>query len=211
MSPSAPETNGSIRGELPAQEHEAQRNAVVELLKVAPVAEELAQRFVDAGHQLYLVGGSVRDAMLGRLGSDLDFTTDARPAQVLKILSGWADAVWDTGIAFGTVGAGRGGATLEITTFRADTYDRVTRNPEVTFGDTIEGDLLRRDFTVNAMAVELTERQFIDPYGGMEALVARRLDTPATPEESFADDPLRMLRAARFTSQLAFAPAPRVV
>jgi poly(A) polymerase len=184
---------------------------VVELLRVSPVADELAKRFAAAGHRLYLVGGSVRDAMLGRLGTDLDFTTDAVPAQVLKILSGWADAVWDTGIAFGTVGAGRGGATLEITTFRADTYDRVTRNPEVTFGDTIEGDLLRRDFTVNAMAVELTERQFIDPYGGMEALVARRLDTPATPEESFADDPLRMLRAARFTSQLAFAPAPRVV
>jgi poly(A) polymerase len=184
---------------------------VVELLRMSPVADELAKRFAAAGHRLYLVGGSVRDAMLGLLGADLDFTTDARPGQVLKILSGWADAVWDTGIAFGTVGASRGGATLEITTFRADTYDRVTRNPEVTFGDTIEGDLLRRDFTVNAMAVDLAERRFVDPHGGMEALVARRLDTPATPEESFADDPLRMLRAARFTSQLGFAPAPRVV
>src|SRR5437588_10592755 len=197
--------------EIPLDRATIQRNAVRHLLRISPVVSDLAGRFTKAGHQLYLVGGSVRDALLGRLGSDLDFTTDARPPQVLKILSGWAEAVWDTGIAFGTIGATRSGATLEITTFRADTYDRVTRNPEVTFGDTIEGDLLRRDFTVNAMAVELTERQFIDPYGGMEALVARRLDTPATPEESFADDPLRMLRAARFTSQLAFAPAPRVV
>ncbi|MBA8929260.1 poly(A) polymerase [Kutzneria viridogrisea] len=186
-------------------------NAVVELLRISPVAEELAKRFAAAGHQLYLVGGSVRDALLGRLGTDLDFTTDARPQQVLAILRGWADAVWETGIAFGTVGLTKHGTTLEITTFRADSYDRVTRNPEVTFGDSIEADLLRRDFTVNAMAVELTERRFVDPYGGMEALAAKVLDTPATPQESFADDPLRMLRAARFVSQLGFSPAPRVV
>jgi poly(A) polymerase len=190
---------------------QAQQNAVVELLRVSPVIGELAERFTAAGHRLYLVGGSVRDALLGRLAGDLDFTTDARPDRVLKIVSGWADAVWDTGIAFGTVGASRGGTTVEITTFRADTYDRVTRNPEVTFGDTIEGDLVRRDFTVNAMAVELAEQRFLDPYGGMEALLARRLDTPAAPEDSFADDPLRMLRAARFTSQLGFTAAPRVV
>ncbi|WP_253777260.1 CCA tRNA nucleotidyltransferase [Goodfellowiella coeruleoviolacea] len=189
----------------------AQQNAVVELLRVSPVADELARRFARAGHRLYLVGGSVRDALLGRLGNDLDFTTDARPPQVLKILSGWADAVWDTGIAFGTVGASRAGATLEITTFRAEVYDRVTRNPEVSFGDSIEGDLLRRDFTVNAMAVDLAEQQFVDPHDGMRALVDRVLDTPAAPEESFADDPLRMLRAARFVSQLDFTPAPRVV
>jgi poly(A) polymerase len=190
---------------------QAQQNAVVELLRVSPVVGELAKRFAAAGHQLYLVGGSVRDALLGRLAGDLDFTTDARPNQVLKIVSGWAEAVWDTGIAFGTVGASRGGTTLEITTFRADTYDRVSRNPEVTFGDTIEGDLVRRDFTVNAMAVELSEQRFIDPYGGMDALLAGRLDTPAAPEDSFADDPLRMLRAARFESQLGFTAAPRVV
>jgi poly(A) polymerase len=183
------------------------------MVQIGPVAEELAARFTQAGHRLYLVGGSVRDALLGRESGDLDFTTDARPDAVLAVLSGWADAVWDTGIAFGTVGARRHGRTVEITTFRADAYDRVTRNPVVAFGDTIEDDLVRRDFTVNAMAVELTgeERRFVDPYGGLAALAAGTLDTPATPEESFADDPLRMLRAARFVSQLGLAPAPRVV
>ncbi|MDT7652727.1 MAG: poly(A) polymerase [Pseudonocardiales bacterium] len=185
----------------------------MEMVQIGPVAEELAARFTQAGHRLYLVGGSVRDALLGRESGDLDFTTDARPDAVLAVLSGWADAVWDTGIAFGTVGARRHGRTVEITTFRADAYDRVTRNPVVAFGDTIEDDLVRRDFTVNAMAVELTgeERRFVDPYGGLAALAAGTLDTPATPEESFADDPLRMLRAARFVSQLGLAPAPRVV
>ncbi|WP_199440587.1 CCA tRNA nucleotidyltransferase [Umezawaea beigongshangensis] len=185
--------------------------AVVEVLRSTPVADELAARFGAAGHRLYLVGGSVRDAVLGRGGNDLDFTTDARPPQVQKLLSGWADAVWDTGIAFGTVGATRHGVTVEITTFRADSYDGVTRNPEVTFGDTVEGDLLRRDFTVNAMAFELVERVFVDPTGGARALADGVLDTPATPHESFSDDPLRMLRAARFVSQLGFTPAPRVV
>jgi poly(A) polymerase len=194
----------------------AQQNAVVELLKVTPLADELATRFAAAGHALYLVGGSVRDALLGRLGSDLDFTTDARPEAILAILAGWADAVWDTGIAFGTVGASKAGVQCEITTYRADRYDRTSRNPEVVFGDTIEGDLVRRDFTVNAMAVALPlgahsgAGQFVDPYGGMAALARRELDTPATPEESFADDPLRMLRAARFVSQLGFTLAPRV-
>jgi poly(A) polymerase len=185
----------------------------VEMVQIGPVAEELAARFTQAGHRLYLVGGSVRDALLGRESGDLDFTTDARPDAVLAVLSGWADAVWDTGIAFGTVGARRHGRTVEITTFRADAYDRVTRNPVVAFGDTIEDDLVRRDVTVNAMAVELTgeERRFVDPYGGLAALAAGTLDTPATPEESFADDPLRMLRAARFVSQLGLAPTPRVV
>ena len=212
--------------EIPLDRAEIQRNAVRQLLLISPVVSELAGRFTRAGHALYLVGGSVRDALLGRLGADLDFTTDARPPAVQKLLSGWADAVWDTGIAFGTVGARKGdpaggagkpsgvlsGSTVcEITTFRADSYDGVTRNPEVTFGDTIEGDLLRRDFTVNAMAVDLASQKFVDPYDGMSALLARRLDTPAAPEESFGDDPLRMLRAARFVSQLGFEPAPRVL
>ncbi len=204
----------------------AQQNAVMELLRIAPVADELAARFSAAGHSLYLVGGSVRDALLGRLGSDLDFTTDARPDVTRRILDGWADAVWDTGIAFGTIGATRAGTHCEITTYRADRYDRVSRNPDVIFGDTVEGDLARRDFTVNAMAVELPLRdllagsshqhwdsggsRFVDPHGGMAALARRELDTPATPEESFADDPLRMLRAARFVSQLGFTLAPRV-
>lgn len=195
----------------PADRARAQRNAVVELLRIASVADELAGRFAAAGHSLYLVGGSVRDALLGRLGTDLDFTTDARPERILELVDGWADAVWDTGIAFGTVGARKRDSICEITTFRADQYDRVSRNPEVTFGDSIEGDLVRRDFTVNAMAVDLSTRTFIDPYDGMSALLERRLDTPATPEESFADDPLRMLRAARFASQLEFDPAERVV
>jgi poly(A) polymerase len=190
----------------------AQENAIVEMVPVPRVAEELAARFADAGHRLYLVGGYVRDALLGRQDSDYDFTTDARPDAILAILGSWAEAVWDTGIEFGTVGARRHGLTFEITTFRADAYDRVSRNPVVAFGDTVEDDLARRDFTVNAMALELTgQRRFIDPHGGLAALVAGRLDTPATPEESFADDPLRMLRAARFVAQLGLAPAPRVV
>jgi poly(A) polymerase len=190
---------------------DAQRKAVQELMRLSPVLTQLAKRFTAAGHQLYLVGGSVRDALLGRLGTDLDFTTDARPPQVQRLLSGWADAVWDIGIAFGTVGARVGDQVCEITTFRSDAYDRVSRNPQVAFGDSIEDDLVRRDFTVNAMAVDLATQRFIDPHGGMSALVARRLDTPATPQSSFADDPLRMLRAARFASQLGFQPTPRVV
>jgi poly(A) polymerase len=191
----------------------AQQNAVVQMVRVPSVAEELAARFAVAGHRLYLVGGSVRDALLGRPSGDLDFTTDARPPAVLAVLDGWADAVWETGIAFGTVGARRAGATVEITTFRADAYDRVTRNPVVAFGESIADDLVRRDFTVNAMAVELTgdEPGFIDPHGGLAALAAGVLDTPATPEVSFADDPLRMLRAARFVSQLGLIPAQRVL
>jgi poly(A) polymerase len=202
---------------LPADLVRAQENALVDLVPIPPVADELAVRFAAAGHRLYLVGGSVRDALLGptlRAGqqTDLDFTTDARPPAVLAALEGWAEAVWDTGIAFGTVGARRRGITVEITTFRADAYDRIGRNPVVAFGDTIEDDLVRRDFTVNAMAVELTaERRFVDPHGGLAALAAGTLDTPATPEESFADDPLRMLRAARFVSQLGLTPAARVV
>ncbi|MEU7787302.1 MULTISPECIES: CCA tRNA nucleotidyltransferase [unclassified Amycolatopsis] len=187
------------------------QNAVVELMRVSPLAEELAERFASAGHRLYLVGGSVRDALLDRPSGDLDFTTDARPDRVLKIVSGWGDAVWDVGIAFGTIGVTKKGMQLEITTFRADSYDRVGRNPEVTFGDSIEGDLLRRDFTVNAMAVELASGTFIDPHDGLSALREQVLDTPATPQESFADDPLRMLRAARFAAQLGFTAAPRVV
>ncbi|MGH3469137.1 MAG: CCA tRNA nucleotidyltransferase, partial [Thermocrispum sp.] len=192
----------------------AKRNAgsaIAELLRTSPVADELARRFAAGGHELYLVGGSVRDALLGRLSADLDFTTDARPQPVLELVAGWADAVWDTGIDFGTIGLRRGDAQMEITTFRSDSYDRVTRNPEVEFGTTIEGDLLRRDFTVNAMAVDLASKRFVDPFDGMAALAAKVLDTPAPPSESFADDPLRMLRAARFTAQLGFQAAPRVV
>ena len=196
----------------PADLARSQMDALVDLVAIPPVADELAARFAAAGHQLYLVGGSVRDALLGRASEDLDFTTDARPDAVLALLRDRTDTIWDTGIAFGTVGARLRGTTVEITTFRADAYDRVTRNPVVAFGETIAEDLVRRDFTVNAMAVRLTgQRTFVDPHGGLAALHAGVLDTPATPQESFADDPLRMLRAARFVSQLGLAPAPRVV
>ncbi|MFF7192498.1 CCA tRNA nucleotidyltransferase [Streptomyces sp. NPDC008079] len=179
--------------------------------QVAPVAEELGHRFRDAGFRLALVGGSVRDTLLGRLGNDLDFTTDARPEQVLKILRSWADSVWEVGIAFGTVGAMKDSFQIEVTTYRSEAYDRTSRKPEVSYGDTIEDDLVRRDFTVNAMAVALPEGDFVDPYGGLDDLAARRLRTPGTPESSFSDDPLRMLRAARFAAQLDFEVAPKVV
>ncbi|MGF2945315.1 CCA tRNA nucleotidyltransferase [Mycobacterium sp. Lab-001] len=187
--------------------------AAVALNRHAPMLRELGATFDAAGRQLYLVGGSVRDALLGRLSPDLDFTTDARPEQVQQIVRGWADAVWDTGIDFGTVGVGKGGHRLEITTFRADSYDQVSRHPEVRYGDRLEDDLVRRDFTVNAMAVRVTPDgpgEFLDPLGGLAALREQSLDTPAAPSVSFGDDPLRMLRAARFVSQLGFTVAPRV-
>ena len=188
--------------------------AAVALNRHAGVLRELGAVFAGAGHELYLVGGSVRDALLGRLGNDLDFTTDARPEQVQSMLRGWADALWDTGIEFGTVGVGKDGDRMEITTFRADAYDKVSRNPQVRFGERLEDDLVRRDFTVNAMAVRLTAdgpAEFHDPLGGLAALRAKVLDTPSAPEISFGDDPLRMLRAARFVSQLGFRLAPRVL
>jgi poly(A) polymerase len=179
----------------------------------APVLCELGTLFDAAGHQLYLVGGSVRDYILRRPWPDLDFATDARPEQVQKIVRPWADSLWETGIEFGTVGVGKGAERFEITTFRSDRYDRVSRNPEVRFGDSLDDDLVRRDFTVNAMAVRVTSTgatEFLDPLGGLAALRAGVLDTPAAPSESFGDDPLRMLRAARFVSQLGFTVAPRV-
>ncbi|MDQ0843898.1 CCA tRNA nucleotidyltransferase [Streptomyces sp. V1I6] len=198
---------------------QVQHRAVSELLRVSPVADDLARRFQDAGFSLALVGGSVRDALLGRLGNDLDFTTDARPEDVLKIVRPWADSVWDVGIAFGTVGAQKAGRVgdavqpfqIEVTTYRSEAYDRTSRKPEVSYGDSIEEDLVRRDFTVNAMAVALPAKEFIDPHGGLKDLAAKVLRTPGTPEESFSDDPLRMMRAARFAAQLDFEVAPDVV
>ncbi|MFD8868984.1 CCA tRNA nucleotidyltransferase [Streptomyces sp. NPDC059590] len=199
---------------------QVQRRAVGELLRVSPVADDLARRFEAAGFSLALVGGSVRDALLGRLGNDLDFTTDARPEDVLKIVRPWADAVWEVGIAFGTVGCRKEGRNgdganqgfqIEITTYRSEAYDRTSRKPEVSYGDSIDEDLVRRDFTVNAMAVALPRKEFIDPHDGLEDLAARVLRTPGTPEESFSDDPLRMMRAARFAAQLDFEVAPEVV
>jgi poly(A) polymerase len=187
--------------------------AVVALSRHIEVLRGLGAVFAGAGHELYLVGGSVRDAVLGRLGGDLDLATDARPEQVQRLVRPWAEAVWDTGIDFGTVGAARGGQRVEITTLRADSYDRVSRRPRVRFGSSIAEDLVRRDFTVNAMAVRIGAEgpgEFLDPLGGLAALRGRVLDTPAAPGVSFGEDPLRMLRAARFVAQLGFAVAPRV-
>ncbi|MGW0563441.1 CCA tRNA nucleotidyltransferase [Streptomyces sp. NPDC003016] len=202
--PNANEDNASALNQV-------QRRAVSELLRVSPVADDLARRFQEAGFALALVGGSVRDALLGRLGNDLDFTTDARPEDVLKIVRPWADSVWEVGIAFGTVGCQKASYQIEVTTYRSEAYDRTSRKPEVSYGDSIEQDLVRRDFTVNAMAVALPEKEFIDPHGGLDDLAARVLRTPGTPEESFSDDPLRMMRAARFAAQLDFEVAPEVV
>ncbi|MEU9577796.1 CCA tRNA nucleotidyltransferase [Streptomyces chilikensis] len=190
---------------------QAENLAVTELLRVAPVADDLGHRFQEAGFRLALVGGSVRDALLGRLGNDLDFTTDARPEDVLAIVRPWADAVWEVGIAFGTVGCQKDGYQIEVTTYRSEAYDRTSRKPEVSYGDSIEQDLVRRDFTVNAMALALPEKEFVDPHGGREDLARRVLRTPGTPEESFSDDPLRMMRAARFAAQLDFEVDPEVV
>ena len=171
----------------------------------------LGRAFAAAGHELHLVGGPVRDALMGRPCTDLDFTTDARPEQIQAVVEPLASAVWTTGIAFGTVGARVEGLPCEITTFRADRYDRVSRNPAVAWGDSLPDDLRRRDFTMNAMAVSVTgDRKFSDPYGGLADLARGVLRTPGTPEESFADDPLRMLRAARFVSTLGVAVDPAV-
>jgi len=178
-----------------------------DLVPIPEQAARLGAVFAAAGHELHLVGGGVRDALMGRpsamAGGDIDLTTDARPEQVLALLEPLADATWTTGIEFGTIGAQVGGEPVEITTFRADRYDRVGRNPEVVFGDNLHDDLLRRDFTMNAMAVSVTgDAAFSDPFGGLADLARGVLRTPAAPEESFADDPLRMLRAARFVSTL---------
>ena len=188
--------------------------------RLAPILEEvhpLAARFESAGHRLYLVGGIVRDLVLGRpLATDIDLTTDARPGTTVELVRGWADAVWDQGARFGTVGIKRGDATFEITTHRADVYVPDSRKPSVSFADQIEADLERRDFTVNAMALRVTgaagdEPELIDPLGGVADLAAGVLRTPLAPEESFSDDPLRMLRAARFIAGYGLLPEPALV
>ncbi len=173
--------------------------------------DRLARAFHKAGHELALVGGPVRDAFLGRRVNDLDFTTSATPDEILAIVVPIAEAHWDVGRAFGTIAARIEGETVEITTYRSDVYDGETRKPEVEFGDTLEGDLIRRDFTVNSMALRLPERVLVDPSGGVEHLLARTLETPGTAVDSFRDDPLRMMRAARFTSQLGFTVSPAVL
>jgi poly(A) polymerase len=184
--------------------------------RLQPVLDEvqpLAELFGAAGHRIYLVGGSVRDLLLGRDPADIDFdlTTDARPDDIEAIVRGWADAVWVQGKRFGTIGCRKAGRDFEITTHRAEAYAPESRKPEVVFGDDIEVDLSRRDFTVNAMALSLPEPELIDPYGGAADLVAKRLRTPLAPEESFSDDPLRMLRAARFIAGYGLEPDEALV
>ncbi|MFV0429690.1 MAG: CCA tRNA nucleotidyltransferase [Arachnia sp.] len=193
----------------------AQRNAVEQLLRVSPIIAELGSLYGAAGEQLYLVGGSVRDALLGGLAHDLDLATSASPEVSHALLKRFSSTTWDIGAKFGTIGAKRtDGATewvVEVTTFRADAYEPDSRRPIVAFGDNLNDDLARRDFTINAMALDVTTNEFIDPYGGLTDLAAGVLRTPAAPEISFSDDPLRMMRAARFASRLGFRVAPEAL
>ncbi|MDL4773453.1 MULTISPECIES: CCA tRNA nucleotidyltransferase [Thermomonosporaceae] len=196
----------------PPEPSRTQRTAIAELLRgAAPVADELGARFSAAGYELALVGGPVRDALLRRPGKDVDLTTDAPPQRVLEIIDGWADAVWTIGIEFGTVGLRKNGHELEITTYRSESYDPRSRKPEVSYGTSLVEDLRRRDFAVNAMAARLPGYEFVDPFGGLADLRREVMRTPGLPEDSFGDDPLRMMRAARFASQLGFTVAPDVV
>jgi poly(A) polymerase len=188
-----------------------ERKAVARLLSaLSPAADELGARFARHGHELALVGGTVRDVFLGRPHGDLDLTTDATPAQVLEIVSGWADHVWPIGIEFGTVGMRKGREILEVTTYRSERYARKSRKPEVQFGQSLTDDLSRRDFTVNAMAARLPGYEFVDPFGGMRDLKHKVLRTPGRPQDSLSEDPLRILRAARFAAQLGFTVSPEL-
>lgn len=187
--------------------------AAATLMREGSLLTELGTRFAEAGHEFALVGGSVRDALLDRLGphDDLDFTTSARPEEIQEVLAGWADSVWDVGIAFGTVGARKGDRILEITTYRSESYQRDSRKPAVEFGDSLDVDLSRRDFTINALAVRLPTLAFVDLFDGIQDLEDRIIRTPIPATVLFDDDPLRMMRAARFASQLGFAVADDVV
>ena len=188
-----------------------QRKAVAALLRErVPEVAEIGRLFVRHGHELALVGGPVRDVLLGQQPGDLDLTTDATPDQVLTMASGWADRTWEVGIAFGTVGLRKGNTVFEITTYRSEQYGRTSRKPDVRYGTSLEEDLGRRDFTVNAMAARLPGYEFTDPFGGFEALREKVLRTPGPPERSFGDDPLRILRAARFAAKLGFTVADDV-
>lgn len=188
----------------PSRDGAARERAIAELVRVSPVITAFGEHFADSGHEISLVGGSVRDALLGRLGNDLDFTTSAHPDEVELLLAGHVDALWDIGKAFGTIGARIGQLTCEITTYRTEKYDVESRKPVVEYGTSLQGDLGRRDFTVNAMAVTLPDLRFVDPFNGVNDLASGQLRTPGRPEDSFDDDPLRMLRAARFAAQLDF-------
>ena len=189
----------------------ARQQIAAELVRLRPVLDDLGHRFATAGHRLALVGGPVRDAALGRVSPDLDFTTDARPEQIQPLLRSWGQADWDIGKEFGTIGARRGELVVEVTTYRSERYDAESRKPEVAFGDSLQADLGRRDFRVNAMAIELPSMAFVDPFDGLADLVAGVLRTPGTAQDSFTDDPLRMMRAARFAAQLGLDVAPEVL
>lgn len=204
-------TPSSSRSAPPELPREVIEGAVAHLAPVLPVLLDLGERFAAKGHELALVGGPVRDAFLGRVSTDLDLTTSAATDETEAILRAWGDAHWDMGREFGTIGARRGDLVVEVTTYRADAYDGQTRKPVVAFGDNLEDDLVRRDFTVNAMALRLPGLELVDPHGGMIDLAAGRLRTPSTPEVSFSDDPLRMMRAARFVAQLGLTPSPEVL
>lgn len=182
-----------------------------ELDRIAPVIDSLGEVFARSGFELALVGGPVRDAMLGRPHNDLDFATSARPEETEKILRTWGEALWDMGRDFGTIGTRKGPWQIEVTTYRSEAYAADSRKPAVAYGTSLADDLVRRDFTVNAMAVQLPGREVVDLYGGVVDLATRVLRTPGTPEASFSDDPLRMMRAARFAAQLGFTVAPEVV
>jgi poly(A) polymerase len=188
-----------------------QRRAAATLLRQrVPAAAGIGRLFTSHGYELALVGGPVRDVFLGEPSADYDFATDATPDQVLTITRGWADKTWTVGIAFGTVGLRKGNDHFEVTTYRSEQYDRTSRRPDVQYGTSLEEDLSRRDFTVNAMAARLPGYEFTDPFGGFDALREKVLRTPGPPERSFGDDPLRILRAARFAAKLGFAVAPEV-
>jgi len=186
----------------------AQALANLERITNEPLFVELGKRFGDAGFELSLVGGPVRDAFLGRKAPDLDFTTDARPDDIIKVLKPYVDAHWDIGREFGTIGARVGDDQIEITTYRADKYEPESRKPEVAFGNSLDEDLFRRDFTINSMALRLPSKTFVDPFDGLKDLLAGVIRTPGKPEDSFSDDPLRMMRGARFASQLGFEIEP---
>lgn len=188
-----------------------QRAAITALIdSIRPIPEDLGDRFAAHDQQIAIVGGPVRDALLGRVSNDVDLTTDAVPQHILKLVDGWADSVWTVGIEFGTVGLRKRGFQLEITTYRSEAYSPKSRKPEVSYGTDIHDDLLRRDFTVNAMAVRLPSGEFVDPFGGLADLRDKVLRTPGRPEDSFSDDPLRIMRAVRFAAQIGFSLAPEV-
>ena len=188
-----------------------QRARLGRLTGSEPALTDLGRLFAEAGHELAIVGGPVRDALMGRAGQDWDLTTDALPEQIEAVVAGWTDAVWDVGREFGTIAMRRGDAHIEITTYRSDEYDPASRKPQVRFGDSLDGDLSRRDFAINAMAVRLPAGEFVDNFGGVADLDAGVIRTPVAAGISFGDDPLRMMRAARFVAQLGFTADPEVV